>query len=96
MELLALLLRSDERTRQALILKLDGRVRAALAFFCYNRAHLRSLAFRIAVLCEIKDLRVLGGMKGDLMLEQARSAAPGDGDGPTRHKGVTLARSARG
>ena len=47
LEILALLLRSDDATKQALIREIPGPTRARLAFFCYNRVHLRGLAFQI-------------------------------------------------
>ncbi|UIJ72455.1 hypothetical protein [Aurantimonas sp. HBX-1] len=97
LEVLALLLRSDERTRIALIREIDAEARARLAFFCYNRVHLRPLAFRIAGLCELRDLRLIAGLKGDLLFQQATEQGLFEDGGPgPRKKGVTLAKSARG
>ncbi|EAS49281.1 MAG: hypothetical protein ABJF67_09545 [Aurantimonas coralicida] len=98
LEILALLLRSDDATKQALIREIPGPTRARLAFFCYNRVHLRGLAFQITALCELADLRTIAGAKGDLLYSQATEQGlfeDGEG-GPRRHKGVTLARTARG
>ena len=81
LEILALLLRSDDATKQAVI-----------------RVHLRGLAFQITALCELADLRTIAGAKGDLLYSQATEQGlfeDGEG-GPRRHKGVTLARTARG
>ena len=98
LEVLALLLRSDERVRAALIKEIPATVRARLAFFCYNRVHLRPLAFRIALLCELKDLRMLAGAKGDLVYQQATEYGIfEDAELATpRHKGITLAKTATG
>lgn len=97
LEVLALLLRSDNRTKQALIQEIPGPSRAGLAFFCYNRVHLRSLAFQVAALCELRDLRLIAGTKGDLLYSQATEAGLFDDSDPaSRRKGVTLARTARG
>ncbi|MEX6506420.1 hypothetical protein [Jiella sp. M17.18] len=98
LEVLALLLRSDERTRGSLIREIPADVRSRLAFFCYNRVHLRVLAFRITLLCELKDLRLLAGAKGDLLYQQATEHGIFEDAelGRPRHRGVTLARTARG
>ena len=97
LEILALMLRSDDRARQDLILELPGAVRARLAFFCYNRVHLRPLAFRIASLCDLPELRLLAGTKGDLLYSQATERGLfEDGEPQQRRKGVTLAKTARG
>lgn len=97
LEILALLLRSDERTKQALIRELPGGTRARLAFFCYNRVHLRPLAFQVAALCDLADLRMLAGTKGDLLYTQATEQGLfEDGTHQSRRRGVTLARTARG
>ncbi|WAJ29672.1 hypothetical protein [Antarcticirhabdus aurantiaca] len=96
--LFALLLRSDDRTKIALIREIEPVLRARLALFCYNRGHLRQLAFQVASLCEMRDLRIVGGTMGDVIAEQSREAAPfASEEGPTtRRKGVTLARTAMG
>ncbi|HEX2017505.1 MAG TPA: hypothetical protein VGO17_01075 [Aurantimonas sp.] len=97
LEILALLLRSDDRTKAALIREIAPASRARLAFFCYNRVHLRPLAFRIAGLCELRDLRLIAGLKGDLLYQQATEQGLfEDGGTGSRKKGVTLAKSARG
>ncbi len=98
LEILALLLRSDDRTKQALIAEIPGRQRARLAFFCYNRVHLRPLAFQVTALCDLADLRILAGTKGDLLYTQAteKGLFEDDEHGPRRVKGITLARSAHG
>lgn len=98
LEVLALLLRSDERTQKALIREIPGRARARLAFFCYNRVHLRPLAFIVAALCELSDLRLLAGTKGDLLYSQAteKGLFEDTEQGAKRFRGVTLARTANG
>ena len=98
LEVLALLLRSDDRTKQALISEIPGRHRARLAFFCYNRVHLRPLAFQVTALCDLAELRLLAGTKGDLLYSQAteKGLFEDEDHGPRRVKGVTLARTARG
>ena len=98
LEVLALLLRSDERTGQALIGEIPGRQRARLAFFCYNRVHLRPLAFKVTALCDLADLRLLAGTKGDLLYSQATETGLFEDDehGHRHVRGVTLARTAHG
>ncbi|MCQ0988993.1 hypothetical protein [Jiella marina] len=98
LDLLARLLRSEETLREALIKEIPGYDRARLAFFCYNRVHLRALAFRITLLCELKDLRLLAGVKGDMLYQQATEYGIfEDRELETpRRRGVTLARTAHG
>lgn len=97
LEVLALLLRADERLKPGLIQEIPGPVRARLAFFCYNRVHLRTLAFEVTAQCDLRDLRLLAGTKGDLLYMQATEKGQfEDSDSGSRRRGVTLARTARG
>ncbi|MBO0906469.1 hypothetical protein [Jiella sonneratiae] len=100
LDLLAQLLRLDGDLRDDLIRAIAPMERARLAFFCYNRVHLRALAFRITLLCELKELRILAGAKGDMLYQQATEYGifedhSHDHEAPKR-RGVTLARTARG
>ena len=98
LDLLAKLLRCEGEVRDELIHAIPAMERARLAFFCYNRVHLRDLAFRITLLCELKELRILAGTKGDMLYQQATEYGIfDDHESPLpKRRGVTLARSARG
>ncbi|NDW06284.1 hypothetical protein [Jiella pacifica] len=98
LDLLARLLRCEGDLRNDLIRAIPAMERARLAFFCYNRVHLRDLAFRITLLCELKELRILAGTKGDMLYQQATEHGIFDDHDTalTKRRGVTLARTARG
>ncbi|TFF18372.1 hypothetical protein E3C22_21610 [Jiella endophytica] len=99
LDLLAKLLRSDGDLRDDLIRAIPAMERARLAFFCYNRVHLRALAFRITLLCELKELRILAGTKGDMLYQQATEYGIYDDHQDAilpKRRGITLARTARG
>ncbi|MDY8110537.1 hypothetical protein U0C82_15450 [Fulvimarina sp. 2208YS6-2-32] len=96
LDLLARLLRADEFVREDLILEIPGEQRAQLGFFCYSRVHLRTLAFEVVLLCDLKDLRTLAGAKGDLLRQQALDFKSEAGARSGRAKGITLARRAIG
>lgn len=98
LDLLAALLRSSGDLRDQQIRAIAPMERARLAFFCYNRVHLRALAYRITLLCELKELRIFAGVKGDMLYQQATEY--GIFEDPetatTKRRGVTLARTASG
>ena len=96
LELLATLLRMDGSVREDEIKTLAPPVRARLAFFCYNRVHLRTLAFDVALSCELRELRLVAGVKGDLLYAQAEEFRKSGGERSRKGKVITLARRAVG
>ena len=48
--------------------------RARLCHFCYSRAHLHSLALRIASTCDLRTLMNEFGAAGKIVFEQSRDA----------------------
>ncbi|MBO0661973.1 hypothetical protein LQ948_05700 [Jiella sp. MQZ9-1] len=98
LDLLAKLLRSDGPLKDDLIRAIAPMERARLAFFCYNRVHLRALAFHITLLCDLRELRILAGAKGDLLYQQATEYGIFEDQDrvAVKHRGITLARSAHG
>ena len=68
-EFLSMLLRSTERYVAEQVEPLPALQRAALAGFCYSRAHLRSLAFVVAGQCDVVALRRMTGTASDALIE---------------------------
>lgn len=94
-DLLALLLRSNEVRSAQIVETLPMMKRAQLAAFCYSRCHMRSLGFRIAALCDERSLRLAAGIAGEILIDQSRSPQPFDVEPKTATKrAVTLARFA--
>ncbi|WP_188910472.1 hypothetical protein [Aureimonas endophytica] len=95
LDLLTLLLRSDEARIAETVSKLSERQRAALAVYCYARAHMRPLGLVVARGCAPGVLEAAGGTLGLAIAEQAESGATFDAD-PQRpgKKKVTLAKFA--
>lgn len=95
LDTLSLLLRSDAGATETIAMGLPPAQRAALAAFCYNRRHLRGLAFRLALYCDDRSLVRAAGTVGIVLYEQSRDPAIQDEEQP-RHKskGISLARSA--
>ncbi|KQT69629.1 hypothetical protein ASG54_05895 [Aureimonas sp. Leaf460] len=95
LEMLSLLLRADATTVETISMGLPVAQRAALAAFCYNRRHLRSLAFRLALHCDDRSLVRAAGTVGIVLYEQSRDPAVQEDEQP-RHKpkGISLARMA--
>lgn len=95
LETLSGLLRADEATVETIALDMPLAQRAALAAFCYNRRHLRGLAFRLALHCDDRSLVRAAGTVGIVLYEQSRDPAVQDEEQP-RHKakGISLARRA--
>ncbi len=73
---LADLMRAQGVASGSLINTLEHPVRAALALFCYRRAHLRPLAHAIACQCTREQLREVGLIAGDALFVASREAAP--------------------
>lgn len=62
--------------------------RAALAVYCYRRAHFRRLGLALASLCSRHALVSEAGHAGELIFRQAGADAPADLDRETRHRGA--------
>ena len=94
-ELLALLLRSDEPRVVELISALPAQQRAALAVFCYARSHMRSLGFQIAATCDVRALRVADGIAWQNLVTHSGGVSSFD-SGPKSQvkRAITLARFA--
>ena len=94
-DLLALLLRSDETRVADLVGTLPLTQRAALAAFCYSRSHMRNLGFQIASTCDEKSLKVADGSVWQALVAYSRGSSTFDSEPKSRFKrGITLARSA--
>ncbi|WP_460083560.1 hypothetical protein [Roseibium sp. LAB1] len=65
--------------------QLPEQQRAALAVYCYRRAHFRRLGLSLASLCSQQALVMEAGHAGDLIYRQASSAGfAGEGDTGSR------------
>ena len=94
-DLLALLLRSDEARLANIVEALPPLQRARLAVFCYSRCHMRSLSFKIACHCDERSLRTAGGAAGEALIEQSRRPVAFDAEPRSSgRRSVTLARFA--
>ncbi len=62
--------------------------RAALAVYCYRRAHFRRLGLTLAALCSQHALVTEAGHAGELIFRQAKSAKPTDADMDIRPRGA--------
>ncbi|MBB3951830.1 hypothetical protein [Aureimonas jatrophae] len=91
LELLGLLLRSPEARVAEIVGAQEPSQRAALAVFCFGRAHMRDLAVQIARRCRFETLRQHDGLIGELLIEHLH-AEPVKSRGARRS--VTLARAA--
>jgi hypothetical protein len=78
-----------------LITTVSPDVRAALALYCYRRAHLNEIGLAVASTCEERDLVVWGGTAGAALFARSREAASTVtlGSRATRQK-ITLATGA--
>ncbi|MBC8128688.1 MAG: hypothetical protein H7Y08_00020 [Rhizobiaceae bacterium] len=93
LDLLALMLRSDETRMRETVLLIAPTQRATLAVFCYGRVHLRALGFQIAALCDERSLSKVAGALGAVLFDQSREAMPFDEERTRTHrKRVSLAR----
>ncbi|MBB3952976.1 hypothetical protein [Aureimonas jatrophae] len=91
LELLGLLLRSPEKRVAEVVDAQEPSRRAALAAFCFGRAHMRDLAVQIARRCSAETLRRHGGLVGELLIEQIDAEPVRARNG---RRAITLARSA--
>jgi hypothetical protein len=78
-----------------LIATVSPDVRAALALYCYRRAHLNEIGLAVASTCEERDLVVWGGTAGAALFARSREATSvvSLGSRATRQK-ITLATGA--
>lgn len=65
-------------------------VRAALAVYCYRRAHLASIGLAIAASCEEDDLAFAGGNLGADLYVKARTADAAPESSYSQRRKVTL------
>ena len=95
LELLALLLRSEEERVAVTVATLPMAQRAALATFCFSRCHMRDLGIQVASLCDEPALRAYAGTAGEALFDYSRNPMTFDTDPTPIHKRkVTLARVA--
>ena len=73
LSILALLMRATDGVKAMLIAELGAKDRVSLALFCYNRTHLRALAFEILRHCDEFDLHRFASGNGAHLYEQAVS-----------------------
>ena len=94
-DLLALLLRSNEARVSEIADTLPVTQRAALAAFCYTRSHMRSLSFTMAAACDEKALREADGSVWEALVAHSRGASTFEFEPKSQvKKGITLARFA--
>jgi len=60
--------------------------RAALAVYCYRRAHFRRLGLTLAALCNRQSLVIEAGHAGELIFRQASAETSADPDKEIRHR----------
>ena len=95
LELLALLLRSNQERIEEIIGQIDPQQRAALAAFAYGRSHMRALGLIVAAQCDERSLATVAGIAGEILFEQSRDRAVVDTElNPQKRKRVSLSRVA--
>ncbi|SKA34585.1 hypothetical protein [Consotaella salsifontis] len=92
LELLALMMRADQKKVASIVTSMPMDQRAALAAFCISRCHMRPLAFQVAQHCDARSLRIFAGAAGEVLLEQARNQTFDQDPAEARKPKVTLAR----
>ena len=68
------LYRAEAHGLNDLVAGVPAKTRAMLAFYCYRRAHLRTIGLAVAASCEECDLEECGGHAGRVLFEKARQA----------------------
>ena len=91
LKLLGLMLRSPEDRVAELVEQQTPAQRAALAIFCFQRAHMRELGLQIAKRCDLASLRASGGHVAEMLIDMSQAQPSKASNG--RRK-VTLARVA--
>jgi hypothetical protein len=74
--LLSRIYRADADELRAIALALPESVRASLAVFCYQRAHLRDISRQIAAVCDPVTLARSGGSMGLAVLAASEELQP--------------------
>ena len=93
LDLLALLLRSDEGRIAEIVRMLPALQRATLAAFCFSRCHMRSLGLGIAAECDEQSLYEAAGSAGEVLFDLSRDRGTFDAEPVPFHKRkVSLAR----
>lgn len=93
LDLLALLLRSEEARVAEIVMMLPALQRASLAAFCFSRCHMRALGLQIAAHCDEHALDEAAGSAGEVLFELSRNRIAFDVDPVPFHKRkVSLAR----
>lgn len=91
LELLGLLLRSPEARMIEVVEGQEPMQRAALAAFCFQRAHMRDMAVLIASRCDERTLRTADALIGEMLIEHVQERASAPRKSKSR---VTLAKAA--
>ena len=73
--------------------QLPEQQRAALAVYCYRRAHFRRVGLALAGLCSRQALVTEAGHAGDLIHRQAANGIPAELDKDIRHRSSKAAVS---
>lgn len=74
---LAQLCRADEHSLPGLLDAIERKIKPALAFFCYRRAHLQTVGLQIAASCEEGQLISFAGPEaGTALFGRAREKCP--------------------
>jgi hypothetical protein len=74
--LLSRIYRADADELRSIVLALPEAIRAALAVFCYQRAHLRDISRQVAAVCDPVTLVRKGGSMGLAVLAAAEELPP--------------------
>jgi hypothetical protein len=94
-ELIGQLLHATETTILDLTEKFTAQERAALAVFCYHKAHLRRTGLALAATCDLGALvRQWGAVLGGAVFAQSRDGSEPFSLPAANRPKVTLARSA--
>jgi hypothetical protein len=75
-DLLGALYRSSKDGLPELIATVSPEVRAALACYCYRRAHLKAIGLAVASTCNERDLVRWGGTAGAALYARSREKPP--------------------
>jgi hypothetical protein len=74
--LLSRIYRADADELRSIVLALPEEIRAALAVFCYQRAHLRDISRQVTAVCDPATLVRKGGSMGLAVLAAAEELPP--------------------
>jgi hypothetical protein len=71
-QVLGKLFRANEGSLRGLLDAVAPEAKAALAFFCYRRAHLQTVGLAIAANCDESQLVAFGGRAGTALFARSR------------------------